>query len=135
MDLTVFEKASDEGADMVLKDPAGKGPIKNGDGSEVTIKLAGITSPRWTRAMDALQNRLIANKDKTLSAEDIRGNRCGLLAAATLDWNGIEVDGNPVPFSEANAKKLYLRFRWVADQADEFIAAKEHFLPASSKDF
>jgi hypothetical protein len=130
LDLSFYEKASEEGADLALKDPAGKA-LLNGDGSTVTIKLAGVTSPRWTRAMDALQNKLIAAKEKQ-SAEDIRGNRCSLLAAATLGWHGIEVDGNPLEFSEANAKKLYVRFRWVADQVDEFIAAKEHFLPASS---
>jgi hypothetical protein len=130
MDFTNFEKAAEQGAILELKDPAGN-RLKQEDGSPVTIQLAGVTSPRWTRATDALQNRVMNSKEKR-DANDIRMDRCGLLAAATLGWSGIEVDGQKLEFSTSVAQKFYARFRWVADQVDEFVAAKENFLPASS---
>lgn len=132
MDLTSFEKAAEEGAVMNLKDPAGN-ILRQDDGTPITITLAGVHSPRWTRAQDALQNRIMSMKEKRDAAE-MRSDRCGLLAAATLSWSGIVIDGVATEFSAKNAKSVYLRFRWIADQVDEFVAQKENFLPASSTD-
>jgi hypothetical protein len=132
MDLSAFEKAAEEGSLLSLKDPAGKALLQD-NGNPVTIMLAGTESPRWTKAMDNLQNRLMASKEKR-DAHDLRNDRASLLAAVTLDWDGIVVDGKPLQYTPAEAKKLYIRFKWLADQVDSFIAAKENFLPASSAD-
>jgi len=131
MDLANFEKAAEEGAVLELKDPAGN-LLKQDDGTTpITIRLAGVTSPRWQKATDTLQNRIMSSKEKR-DALELRSDRCGLLAAATLGWEGIVLDGVNLEFSTKAALTLYMRFRWIADQVDEFVAKKENFLPASS---
>lgn len=138
LDLTQFETAAEEGAPLSLKDPAGRPLTYDGgevgpDGPEmkpIRIWLAGVESPRWTKASDALTNKLQDSKEQR-TAQDIRADRAGILAKMTLRWEGIIVDGQPLECNEANAKKLYMRFKWIMEQVDRFIAVRENFLPAS----
>jgi len=136
-DLSNFENAAEQGAPLELLDPAGRpllyevgtnesGPIEK----PVTIWLAGTTSQRWTKAADALANKLQDMKE-TRSVQDIRNDRASILAKMTLRWEGVVVDGAELPFSEANAQKLYVRFPFILEQIDKFLAKKENFLPAS----
>jgi hypothetical protein len=133
MDFSIFEKAAEEGSLLTLKDPAGKTLLQSDGENPITILLAGVNSPRWTKAADLLQNRLMNLKEKR-DALEIRADRCGLLASITLAWDGIELNGEPVPCKFDDVKKFYMRFKWVADQVDGFITSNENFLPASSID-
>ena len=144
LDLANFETAAEKGAPLELKDPAGlpltydTGEMEEIDGEvqavmkPITIWLAGVESPRWAKAADALTNKINDMKEKR-SAQDIRVDRAAILAKMTLRWDGIVVDGKALECNEENAKKLYARFRWIMDQVDRFIAVRENFLPASSK--
>src|SRR6516164_2410909 len=98
MDLSSFENAAEEGALLTIKDPAGHALLQDDGKTPVTILLAGTESPKWTKAMDNLQNRLMSAKDKR-DANDLRKDRAALLASVTLDWDGIVVDGKAIPFS------------------------------------
>lgn len=142
LDLASYETAAEEGAPLYLKDPAGRpleyetGETEVVDGETkpvmkpITIWLAGVEAPRWTRAADEMANKLKESKEER-TIQDIRGDRAGMLAKMTLRWEGVVLDGQTLECTEANAKKLYIRFRWILEQVDRFLAVRENFLPAS----
>jgi hypothetical protein len=133
LDLTNFETTAEEGCVLFLKDPANSNQLVQDDEAKtpVSIRLAGVESPRWTKAADALANKIGANKEDR-NLQTVRSDRAHLLAAVTIGWSGIVVDGAPVEFSFEAAKKLYIRFKWIMEQADRFVGDRKVFLPASS---
>ena len=60
------------------------------------------------------------------------GEREGLelLAACTIGWKNIELDGEMLPFTTANAVKLYKRFPWIKEAIDIAIGDRALFMQA-----
>lgn len=133
MDIGAEIKASEDGALLHLKDKAGK-PAMAADGSPVTIRLAGTDSARWRRASDAIGDSRLerARSGGKASAHELHEENIALLAAMTLDWSGILVDAKTWDCTIENAKKLYLIAPWIYEQANEFVAKRANFSPASS---
>ena len=129
MDLSNFDLGTkaDAGAWLTLRHPS------TGEDLPIRIRLVGKDSQIWRQGERSFSDRRLEQAQKagklkitTLQIEE-RGLR--LLAAATLEWEGIELDRAPVPCTMEQALRVYERFNWIAEQADEFVADRANFLP------
>ena len=116
-------KTAEEGAELSLIHPS------TGEDMGIFLRLAGVDSPTYTRAMRASADRLakafIRNK---FSSEENEREYLDLLARVTLAWRGVIIDGQTVPCTRENALALYRRFKWIGDQVKEFIADRSNYL-------
>ena len=123
LDLT---KAGNSGAWLTLRHPATdvELPIK--------LKLAGTDSDAYRQAERDYTNRRMRELNQrgkigNITAESVEAQAVNILASATLDWQGVMVDGAEVPCTKEQAKKLYLRFAWIRRQAELFIDDPANF--------
>lgn len=110
--------------------------FKTGEPIGLTLQLLGTDSATYERAVRAqqraTQDRLVANRAKRITAEEVDDNALELLVALTRGWSPFDLDGKDYPYSAANARGLYRRFRWIREQADEFAGDRANFLPRSA---
>lgn len=137
MDLAKYKSAAEQGAVMEVRDPAGDVMFKEDGSTPITITLAGTESKRWRKAEDAVGDKRLerAGTRATTTAKSMREareDRAFLLAAVTLAWDGIVVDGNPLECNQKNAKDLYIQYDFITTQVDAFLAERKNFLPVSS---
>lgn len=124
-------KVSDEGADMELRHPATRAVICNEAGDPITIRLVGTDSTIYRKAQAAITNRKLAQNKRNvkITAEELEADGLELLAKCTVNWHhDLAVDGAPLEFSVDNARKLYRRFPWIREQAEEFVNERANFL-------
>jgi hypothetical protein len=128
---------AEAGAELHLENPKTGDPIYLADGSPATITFMGPDSAK-VRAFqrrhtdDALE---AARRNKSpISAEASERRTVGELAAITLRWNVPPLDGQPVPCTEANARKLYgdPRLPWIVEQAVRFVTDRARFFKSAS---
>lgn len=137
MDLSTLDTAelANQGSVLELRDPAGN-PVLQDDGTPVTLTLLGEDSDVVTRISNANANQFLrgtTGSGQAITAEMSRTNEIAKLAAATVAWSGIVIDGEAVTFSPEAAKALYRRFPWIRDQARVFIGDRANFTKASRK--
>lgn len=135
--------AANRGAVLTLLHPVDRTPLKQADGSVLTITLLGRDSDEFIkaerRARKAARESILKRMPYSPADEDRQAN-IGL-AACTLAWNGIPtawlteggVDETPAPFTPDNAAQLYGNpgVGWLRDQVDEFITERANFLKAA----
>lgn len=139
-DLAQFDAAVQRQEDGILV------PIYGMDGKTrlgFSIRVAGPDSTRSTEALDAIQQELVEEASlETAKPSDNANRRLRYFAKVTMDFVpdqradgttpevAIVLDKEPLPFSEANAEKLYQRFRFIYQQ----VAAKADTRAAFLKD-
>lgn len=138
MDLSTLDitASAEEGAVMELRHPASHAVLVDADKKPLTITLAGDDSERVRKAQRAATNRRLAMQGRRsgnkLTAEELEADGIDVLAAATVAWTGIVLDGQPLDCTPANAKTVYARLPWIREQAETFTADRANFLRASS---
>lgn len=55
-------------------------------------------------------------------------NDTDLLVVATVSWEGMVLNGQPVEFNPANVKMIYTRFHWMRKQVDDHIGDVASFM-------
>jgi hypothetical protein len=122
-------KGGEDGATLDLKHPATGQPIG------ATIALLGADSDAYNDKMLELQRRHMErvrrNPKARRSPEELLEDAIELLVAVTTGYD-LELDGQKLSFSAMNAQKLYTRFEWIREQADEFIRDRGNFLPKAA---
>ena len=123
LDLT---KASNDGAWITLKHPA------TGEELSGRIKIVGKDSTKFTQLSEEFKRKTLddmkSNKTMAQRMENAQEQSDSILVACTLDWDGMMLDGQDLPFSEANVKMVYSRFNWIKEQIDVAIADRANFL-------
>jgi hypothetical protein len=136
VDLSDFDlaKGAESGADLALRNPVTDEPLLTEDGAQITIRLVGMDSGAYRRALHQIQNRKLGRltRGKSPSMELVERDELELLAACTVGWSGVVVDGAPLEFSAQNAVSLYERFRWIKEQVDAYIGDRENFFQNAS---
>lgn len=121
----VAQKA-EEGAELEVLDPV------TGDGVGVFITLAGADSVIHRKAAATIAKRRMSNmkgfRNMALDPEKFEAEGIEVLAACTLAWKGVVVDGASLPCSRDNAIMLYTRFPWLREQVDQFISDRSVYL-------
>lgn len=98
----------------------------DGQPTPFKLKLAGEDSDRFREMRHEIANRRLLARKST--AELLESQALDLLAACTLDWEGIEGE-----CTFANARALYAQYPEAARQADRFIGDHRNYLPRADE--
>lgn len=132
--------AANRGATLTILHPDDRVPLKQADGSPVTITVLGKDSDEFVRAerkaRQQTREAMMRRQKYSAADEDRQGDAA--LAACTTGWSGIPAawlepgatDEAAAPFSIENAQKLYGNpgVRWLREQVDEFVGDRANFL-------
>lgn len=124
-------KACAKGYELELVHPASK------KGLGAFIKVLGAESAEYQQHVRARveegQERQFAaerrgDSPKPLTLDQLDKRAAALLAAVTVGWRNVGMNGAELTFSEANARKLYEEQRWVRDQVDRAVHDLGNFM-------
>ena len=119
--LDVAEKA-EEGAELSLVHPV------SGEEIGVFLRLAGQDSATYVKAVRSVAAKRVMRKRMPPTSEELAQEAREILARVTLDWRGVKVDGQTLPYSRENALALYRRFSWIQEQAEGFVHDRGNYL-------
>jgi len=131
MDLKQLDtkQRSNEGVLMDIVYPG------SGEPTGVRIRVAGIDSDRFNefareRSKKAVQ-QAATGSNKEESNEDYAVE---LLSACTIDWEGVEYNGEGLECTRENAKWVYQEFPAIRRQVNRFVMQERNFLSLSPED-
>lgn len=128
MDLNKLKPAkAEEGAMLELVHPDTEEVIPG-----MTIRLLGYDSSVYRKIalkkQQAALNRISKGKKAMdLKAEQIEEDTIEELVALTVDWTGFEMEGEALPCNPENKRMVYSDWRWIKEQAQEFVANRANF--------
>ena len=136
MDLSKLDTLApaESGTVVELEHPVTGEPIP-----DTSITLRGEDSHAVRNVIRKQHDRRIEKMRKGKGAmsdsASLESEQVEKLVAATIDWKGIELDGEPLPFSAPNARKLYSdpRFPWLVEQVQTAMLDRERFFTNGSK--
>lgn len=116
--------------EVELRNPMNEEPLKNDDGSVMTITMWLPHSKTYKEVRHSQTDRRIKQSRKknaaTITAEDIDNETVELLVKTTASWN-ITYDSKKVKFSEEKADEIYKLASWIPEQLFEGVAEAEVF--------
>lgn len=129
LDLTA---ASNKGFELELAHPVSRKPL----GVFITV-LGKDSSAFRDHTREKVNERLRRNfeaqrkgKDQPIPTIDQSEKEAAeLLAAVTVSWRNVTVNGEALECTSANAKRLYLDHHWIREQVDEAVADLGNFMP------
>jgi hypothetical protein len=85
------------------------------EGGNLRLKVRGAENKAWRRMQDKLINAVPRNRRVNgIDPEDRdRITAQLLLNTCLLDWDGLHIDGVPVPYSKEKAKELLTDPQWI----------------------
>jgi len=131
--------AVDQPSRMTILHPATRQPLRNGTGEEAWIDLLSDDSQAAQAYDDRISDIRIQNRQMGSilpTAAETRQMVIGRLAALTVGWHLVALDGSPldVPFNAANVSELYAvpSMAWLREQVAVHISRRANFTPRSS---
>ncbi len=134
----VEEELFDIGSIDIIKDAnAGTGidlhhPI-TGRRLKIKIYVLGRDSDKFKAIQAAQAQARLAKASKggfrasNVDPKEHEEDGISLLAACTLGWDNLVLNGREVPFSESNAEVIYAKHPWIKEQVDVAIADRALF--------
>jgi hypothetical protein len=133
MDLNSLKPAlADEGAVLELVHPNSEEAIPG-----MTITLMGHDSAAYRKITLKKQQALLSRLSKgkkaiDYKAEQIDPDTVDELVALTVGWTGFEMkdaDGilYPLEATPDNCRTVYTEWKWIREQAQEFVSNRAHF--------
>ena len=117
--------ANEKGAKLHIIHPA------TNEETGIMITLVGADSVEWKTAMRSIRTRSLQNGKRKISDEEAESMPFEMLAAVTLDWDGVEENGKPIKFSKEEALRIYKTVPVIAEQVDKFVGDRANFLPSA----
>ena len=132
------KKLSESGVPLSLLKLDGK-PLTDKDGNAVTVTLLGPDSAKY-RALTRenirrrLEKRALGSVASEVDVDEVERETLEILAVCTVAWQGVNTpQGESIPCTPENARKLYEAYPVIREQVDGFIGNRANFIPASSK--
>lgn len=102
------------------------------DGQKVYIELLGSDSTRMRTEMSDRARKQMAkrNANQIMSMDDAEKASAELLAAITVNWFGIEENGQVLECTHENIVAVYTKYSWLRLQADAFASDRGNFFKA-----
>lgn len=121
MDLAdLFTRSTAEtGVEMKLLHPGTGEVIKNDDGKEWVVTVAGTDSDRWKATI-----RTAARKRGQSSDDGIE-----TMSSLVIGWKNLVLNKEPLKFTPQSAIKLLTDYPWIRDQVNSFASERANFLP------
>lgn len=104
--------------------------LHEGGPSGLRVRVRSTDSRQFREAASRLAKTALKRKAADISFEDAERVNVDAVLAATVDWQGIEdEDGQPLPFNEANGRRIYSDpgFKWIADQVNAASGERRRF--------
>ena len=123
MDLNIITDSTLDTATLIVTDP------RTGEDTDIRIELNSPDSKAFQAVSHKLAYRRLdmSSKRRTVSAEKAEQDNIQFLAENTVGWQGVEENGQTVPFTTSKAVELYTKFRWLRDQVDSFMGERKNF--------
>lgn len=112
-------EAHEKGAEINITHPV------TGEKTDFFITVLGQDSRAWRTAIKTGYSNLLASKAGEQEEFDIEVDS---LAGITVNWRGLESDGEPVEFSLDTCKKLYIDSPTTRDQVNRFVGNSRNFI-------
>ena len=126
IDLSQFE-TDESGKWLEVVHPVTGAPLTDEDGNTTAILLVGKDSKEYRQAQRKITARRL--KPNRKATPDLLENEVmEVWTACTKDWRGIEEDGVELECTPANVRKVYAKYRFVAEQVEEFIEDRGNFI-------
>lgn len=132
MNLRSFEyrRVAEEGVRVPLLDPV------TGEATGAALTLRGRDAPTL-KAIELEQRRrrleqLARDGIDRVEPQQRDEEELEMLVAATVGWEGLELDGEAVPFSAEKARWFYTEFPCFLEQARLAIVKRANFSPRSA---
>lgn len=128
MDLNKLKPAlADEGAVLELLHPDTEEVIPG-----MTITLMGHDSATYRKITLKKQQAALSRLSKgkkaiDYKAEQIETDTVDELIALTVGWTGFELDGAPLEATPDNCRTVYTEWKWIREQAQDFVSNRAHF--------
>jgi len=115
--------------ELQVKHPGTREPLVDSEGAPVVIRLVGQDSPQFMAVQRVQADRRFARQESgtKLTAADLDAETTETVAACTVGWSGLALDGEPFEWSDENARRLYGEWTWIRDQAHRAIAVRANF--------
>lgn len=110
-------------AECVIKDPS------TGSDTDIRITVYGSDSRQFRKVVKAQAKAAVVAKAEGRELEDSIEKDAEYLADLTDGWEGVQMGGKDLPFSRANAVKVYTASAIVRNQVNHFITRQANFLP------
>jgi len=124
MDLKDLKPKSDT-VDVEIVHPSTMEPLKNEDGSIMTITMYAPHSKEYKEVIHEQTNKRLKqsakNKKVEITAEELEKTGLLLLAKTTKKWN-ITFGGEQPKFSVDKAVDIYDEVFWIRDQIEEAVS-------------
>lgn len=130
MDLSNLNLAesANVGAVMEVVHPV-TGEVLKYDNVPMSIHLLGRDSDAHRIAIQRIATKQLGRQSKPNAAK-LSDEAIELLVACTVGWYGIQENNAILEFNEANVRHVYLKYAWLRQQVDEFIADRANFFKA-----
>ncbi len=132
MDLNKVESSADVGEWMDVVNPRTGVPIPHEDGVAMGINLKGGDSEDYQKRLKRQQTDTIRTAGKigriAKTGDQLDEENLDLLVDAVVDWRGFEEDGEAIPCTPANVRRVFKEHKWIRDQAWEFVNDRSNFL-------
>jgi hypothetical protein len=121
-------KGSNDGFDVQIYHPGTNEDLGS------TIKVLGKDSDKFIKVSRGQNKKRMAKMTKggfratAIPVEEIEQDSLMLLAACTVGWVGVVVDGKALDFNEDNAVMVYERFPWIREQVDAAMGDRANFI-------
>lgn len=139
LDLSTFDTktAAEAGTFVHLESPATGEPLYDDASQPIGITILGGDSEKVRRELRKISDRKIERIRKGQSLPDAEASRkedIAVMAAATVSWQGLVVDGVALECTESAARKLYgdPRFPWIMEQLEKVLGDRKRFFATSS---
>ncbi|MBO0334575.1 hypothetical protein J0X12_13180 [Sneathiella sp. CAU 1612] len=124
-DVAAFDlKArSEAGAPLTLRHP------KTGEDLPAVIWLQGEDAENYRKCLRSQIDRQIMERKLELTAAELEERLIERLAAITLRFENIELDGVQYDGTAENVLRLYRDHLWIREQVAAFVEDRANFLP------
>ena len=123
-----LDAQAEAGAEMHLAHPVTDEKLMN-DGKPMTLNLIGTESKQYRAKEHEFQNKRLnkISRGKKLNMSVNDDETCDLLSVCIVGWSGLVMGGEEIEFSQREAVKLLMKFKWIRDQVDEFVGDRTNF--------
>lgn len=123
MDLSEIRKQAQDEAWVTILHPV------SGVETSMRIRLLSPDSERYRQIDNRIRNATTKSMTKRggLSAEELSESGLQLLIQATVGWENVIFDGQPIQFSPENVRTVYTDFPFIREQVDRFLGDRRNF--------
>jgi hypothetical protein len=130
MDLKSLEVKS-ETTTITLYHPVDNVPIKNDDGTDMTVTIHGKYSAKYREIQQNQQNARLKRAERggkmKLTAAELLADRMDLTVGCVDSWS-IQLDGSVPDCNTENVRAIFVRFPWMREQIEAEMEDTQAFL-------